>query len=132
MNEPQPNNPNAPSRHQDEVTAALDEAMRRIDAVAERGYIVTRDLAVEQIQRVKGEHQVKTADSDAPCEAEIHFGPGHQSVARCQARGPHELHRVSRGLGEPLYWKDEDADENGRVFSGYFNDSPRYEDGEPT
>jgi hypothetical protein len=58
LRRPVPNNPDAPTRHTDEVTAALDSAMLRIRVRAEEGWSIDKDSVTEILRNVKREHQV--------------------------------------------------------------------------
>lgn len=60
------------------------------------------------------------------CPAEIHHGPGHQSTTSCSKLGPHDLHEALI-MGEMVYWRTEEGKES---FTGFFDESPLYEDGE--
>lgn len=45
--------------------------------------------------------------SDGQCEAVFYHGPGHQSRARCEVQGPHDVHEAHyrHGLAR---WRDGD------------------------
>jgi len=46
-----------------------------------------------------------------PCEAVVFCGPGHQSTAKCEQRGPHKTHYVSFVIGPDgcsMEWTDDD------------------------
>lgn len=77
--------------------------------------------------------------SDERCTAEIHHGPGHQSVSTCERTGEHQVHAIfERWAADTKLWVDEQAVhqryDSGRegfyVFSGIYDESP-LEDDEP-
>lgn len=56
----------------------------------------------------------KPSDRQKKCKAILHVGPGHQSRAECERRGPHLQHWDSN-MG--FYWTKQ-------KFSVFFDDSP--------
>jgi hypothetical protein len=50
----------------------------------------------------------------ANCQASIRHGPGHQSRARCNRRGPHEVHSVD----DEWFWRGDEGS------TGFFDDTP--------
>lgn len=62
-------------------------------------------------------------DTSADCTAVIHHGPGHQGTSVCDMVGKHLTHEVSP-MGITFYWTDANADDDGNVYTGYFNESP--------
>lgn len=74
------------------------------------------------------------------CTAEIHHGPGHQSVSQCERTGDHKVHGIFlRWAADTKLWVDEQAKhqrydsgaEGYYVFSGVFNESPLDDDVDP-
>jgi hypothetical protein len=75
---------------------------------------------------------------NAPCDAYLWHGPGHQSRTRCRVKGEHEIHEAEYG-GGVARWKDgsytdglrakgidfdpESYPEN-MAMTGYFNEPP--------
>jgi hypothetical protein len=55
-------NPDAPSRHTDTTTKALDETLRRIVTQHQEGYTIDYVSACEIVREVKREHQVANAN----------------------------------------------------------------------
>ena len=58
---------------------------------------------------------------DVPCTVVINHGPGHQSRTACQERGPHTVHRAVYGSHrQEAEWT------GGDVFSGFFDEPPKF------
>jgi len=72
------------------------------------------------------------------CTAEIHHGPGHQSVSTCERTGEHRVHVIFERNASDKLWVDEQAMhqkyDSGRegfsVFTGIFDESPLEDEGD--
>lgn len=49
---------------------------------------------------------VNLMNEDKQCDAVLFHGPGHQSKARCEAKGEHEVHETHYDGGQIARWRD--------------------------
>jgi hypothetical protein len=74
--------------------------------------------AVENLNMLADRAEEMWREQQAPCEAVLHHGPGHQSRARCRLKGPHDVHETVYDGSTVAEWRGESA------TTGFFDEPP--------